>query len=212
MENHLSLTVGRLKFIDSLQFTSQSLDSLVKALGDDEFRYLRKSCISIHLGLVRRKGVYPYDYMDSFDRFEETALPSQDSFFSKLSGSPYSDSEYTHATRVCDAFGCETIADYHDIYLQLDVLMLTDFLEKVRKTCLDFYKLDPLHYNTTLGLAWDAALRISRGDLLLIADKDMYHFVENSIRGGISMISTRHAQVNSPSFPATYRVSQRKYF
>ena len=55
-----------------------------------------------------RKGVYPYDYMDSFDRFEETELPSQDAFYSKLSGSPCSDLEYTHATRVWDDLQCKT--------------------------------------------------------------------------------------------------------
>ena len=106
-----------------------------------------------------------------------------------------------------DAFGCETIADYHDLYLQLDVLLLTDFFEKFRRTCLDFYKPDPLHYYTTPGLAWDAALRMPRVDLHLIADKDMYHFVEDSIRGGISMISTSHARANNPSFSATYDAS-----
>ena len=188
-----------MKFID--------LDKLVKTLGDDEFRYLRELCISSHFGLVRRKGVYPYDYMDSFGRFGATELPSQGAFFSKLSGSPCSDSEYAHATRVWDALGCETIADYHDIYLQLDVLLLTGIFEKFRKTCLDFYKLDPLHYYITPCLAWDAALRMSRVDLHLIADQDMYHFAENSIRGGISMISTRHVQANKPSFPATYDAS-----
>ena len=60
---------------------------------------------------------------------------SQDAFFSKLSGSPCSDSEYTHATRVWTVFGCRTMADYHDIYLQLDVF-LADFFEKFRTTCL----------------------------------------------------------------------------
>ena len=61
-----------------------------------------------------------------------------------------------------------------------------------------------MHYYTTPGLASDAALRMSRVDLQLITDVDMYHFVENSIRDGISMISTRHAQANSPSLPDTY--------
>ena len=75
--------------------------------------------------------------MDSFDRFGETSLPTQDAFFNKLTGSPWSDSDYTHATRVWDAFGCETIEDYRDIYLQPDVFLLTDFFEKFRKTCLD---------------------------------------------------------------------------
>ena len=84
---------------------------------------------------------YPYDYMDNVGRFDETALPSQEAFFNKLSGSSCSDADYAHATRVWDAFGCETIAD--DVYLQLDVLLLADFFEKISRTCLDFYNLDP---------------------------------------------------------------------
>ena len=68
------------------------------------------------------------------------------------------------------------------------------FFEKFRQTCLEFYNLDPLHYYTTPGLAWDAALRMSHVDLQLITCENMYNFVENNIRGGISMISTRHAQ------------------
>ena len=137
--------------------------------------------------------------MDSFDRFDEQELPSQESFFNELSGSSCSETEYAHATQVWHAFGCVTMGDYHDIYLQLDVLLLADFFEKNRRTYLEFYKLDPLHYYTTPGLAWDAALRMSRVDLELITDENMYNFIENSIRGGISMISTRHARANNPS-------------
>ena len=175
-------SVGQLKFIDSFQFTLQGLVVLVKNLADDEFRYSRESCTSNHFGLIRRKCIYPYDYTDSFNRFDQTELPSQDAFFSKLSESPCSDSEYTHATRVWTAFGCRIMVDYHDIYLQLDVLFLADFLERFRTTCLEYYCLDPLHYCTTPGLACDAAFRMSRVGLELIIDVDMYHFVENSIR------------------------------
>ena len=82
--------------------------------------------------------------------------------------------------------GYETIADYHDVYLQLDVLLLADFFEKFRRTCLDFYSLDPLHYYTTPGLAWDAA----RVGLELITEENIYNLIENNIYGGISMIST----------------------
>ena len=98
-----------------------------------------------------------------------------------------------------NAFGCQIIADYHDVYLQLDVVLLTDCFEKLRRTCLEFYSLDPLLYYTTPGLARDAALRISYVDLQLITDENMHNFVENSIRGGISVISTRHAQANNPT-------------
>ena len=75
--------------------------------------------------------------------------------------------------RVWDAFGCETMADYHDIYLQLDVLLLSDFFETFRKTCLEFSSLDSIHYYTTSGLSWDAAFRMSLVDLQLITDNDM---------------------------------------
>ena len=163
-----------------------------------------ESCTTSHFDLVRRKGVYPYDYMDSVERFDETELPSQDAFFNKLSGSSCSDIDYAHASRVWDAFGCETIADYHDVYLQLDVLLQVDFFEKFRRTCLDFYSLDPLHYYTTPGLAWDAALRMSRVELELITDENIYNLIENSITGGISMISTRYARANNPLLPSTY--------
>ena len=80
MGKYLSITVDSLKFTDSLQFVPQSLDSLVKTLEVDEFKYIRE-------------GVYPFDYMDSFARFDESRLHSQDAFFSKLSGSPCSDAE-----------------------------------------------------------------------------------------------------------------------
>ena len=95
------------------------------------------------------------------------------------------------------------MADYHGIYLQLDVLLLADLYEKFRTTCLEYYSFDPVHYYTTPGLAWDAVLKMSRVDLQLITDVEMYHFVENSIRGWISMISTRPDQANIPSFPDT---------
>ena len=91
--------------------------------------------------------------------------------------------------------------DYHDVYLKSDVLLLADFFEKFRCACLSDYGLDPLHYYTTPGLDWDAALKMSRVDLELITDLDMYTFLQDSMRGGISMISTRYAA----SIPAELR-------
>ena len=108
LEKYLSLSVGQLKFLDSYQFTNQSLDIHVDTLDDDEFRYLVESCTTSHFELIRRKGVHPYDYMDSFDSFDETELPSQESFFNKLSGSSCSDTECAQTTQVWNDFACET--------------------------------------------------------------------------------------------------------
>ena len=119
--------MGRLNFIDSLQFVPQSLDSLVKTLGVDDLKYVREEFpIQHEFELIKRRwecvcagaggggGVYPYDYMDSFA--------------SKLSDSPCSDMEYAHATQVWAAFECESMADYHNIYLKCDVLLLAELI------------------------------------------------------------------------------------
>ena len=99
IEKYLSITVGRLKFIDSLQFTPQSLDSLVKTFEVDDLKHVREEFpIQHEFELIKRKGVYPYDYTDSFARFDESRLPSQDAFFCELSASPCSDTEYARAT------------------------------------------------------------------------------------------------------------------
>ena len=94
------------------------------------------------------------------------------------------------------------MGDYHNVYLQLDVLLLTDFFEKFRKRCLSYYTLDPADYYTTPGLAWDAALRMSKIILELITDVGIYNMIDMSIRGGVPMISTRHAKANNPSLPS----------
>ena len=111
-------------------------------------------------------------------------LPSQDAFFGKLFDSSCSVTEYAHATQVWTVFECESMADYHDIYLKCDVLLLTDFFEKFRATCLAHYSLDDVHYYTAHGLDWDAALRMTHVSLELMTDIVMYHFIENSIRVG----------------------------
>ena len=91
--------------------------------------------------------------MDSFARFDESRLPSQDAFFNKLFDSPCSDPEYVHATRVWAAFECESIAGYHDIYLKCDVLLFADIFQRFFATCLAYYNLDAAHYYTAPGLA-----------------------------------------------------------
>ena len=139
--------------------------------------------------------------MDSFARFDESRLPSQDAFYIKLSDSPCSDTEYVHATQVWTPFEGESMADYHDIYLKCDVLLLADFFEEFRTTCLAHYNLDVVHYYTAPGLAWDAALRMTHVTLELIIDIDMYHFIEKSIRVGISMTTTMYARANTPTLP-----------
>ena len=156
MEKYLSFTLGnQLVFIDSIQFMSSSLGALVDNLPEDQLRHLSESFSGEELMLVSRKGVYPYEHMDSFSRFDERQLPPKGSFYSSLNDSNISDEDYAHAHNVWNTFEMETMKEYHDLYLKTDVLLLADVFESFRKSCLKNYKLDPAHYISAPGLSWE---------------------------------------------------------
>ena len=144
-------------------------------------------------GLMLRKGAYPYDYMQSMIRFDETELPLQDAFYNSMNDQPLSDEDYAHAQHVWDTFKCHTMRDYHDLYLKS-----VDVFEKLRRDTQSLYGLEAVHYYSMPGLCWDAALKHSNVELELITDIDMYQMVEKGIRGGVSMISQRYAEANDP--------------
>ena len=210
MEKYMAFMLGKhLTFLDSFQFMNFSLDNLVKNLPDEAFKYTDEEfhcetqtkdlgCDSgEQLKLVKRKGVYPYDHMDSFQKFEETELPTQEQFYSILNNEHISTDDYQHAQNVWKTFNMKSMGDYHDVYLKADVLLLADVFENFRKTCLQYYKLDPCHYFTSPGLSWDAMLKMTNIRLDLISDVDMYQFVEKGMRGGVSYIANRFGEANN---------------
>ena len=99
--------------------------------------------------LLMRKGIYPYEYTDTWDRFTEPKLPSNKAFYSKLSDAHISDEGFTHAQKVWATFGCKTPGDYSDLYCRTDVLLLADAFETFQKMCFCQYGLDPAHYYTS---------------------------------------------------------------
>ena len=159
-----------------------------------------------------RKGVYPYEYMDSLERLKETQLPPREAFYSRLNDEGISDEDYAHARKVWKTFEMKTLQDYHDLYNETDVLLLADVFENFRDICIKNYKLDHAHYYTAPGLAWDLALKITEVELELLSDIDMLLIVEEGIRGGVSMISNRYGKSNNkymgdkfnPSEPSKY--------
>ena len=102
-----------LRFIDSIKFMSSSLDSLVNNLarGGHEFWGFENNSRS-QCELLIRKGIYPYEYMDSWDKFEEMSLPSITSFYSNLNMSGVSDEDYHHACKVWREFGTKNMGEY----------------------------------------------------------------------------------------------------
>ena len=142
--------------------------------------------------LLLKKGIYLYEYMDSFERFGETKLPQKEKFYSSLSGKGITDEEYAHAKQVWETFGCRNLGDYHDLHVA------TDLFENFRKVCQEKYGLDPAHYYSAPGLSWDALLKKTGVELELLTDLDMHLFIERRMRGGISMASKRYAKANNP--------------
>ena len=157
---------------------------------------------------MRRKGNYPYEYIDSWEKFEETELPPKEAFYSKLYIKGISDKDYEHAQKVWSSMKKKTLGEYHDVYLKTDVLLLADVFETFREMCLEHYKLDPAHFYTAPGLAWKAALKhaseyceheddfkkrrdcdkcLNEFQLELLTDIDMLLMFEQGIRGGITL-------------------------
>ena len=185
-----------IRFIDSFKFLQTSLSNLVGNLQPDDF-HNTKEIFGENIDLLTRKGVYPYDYVSSIEKLSETQLPPKEEFYSKLNDEDITDDDYQHANKVWNTFKCQTIKDYHDLYLKSDVLLLADVFENFRSTCLKHYNLDPAHYFTSPGLAWDACLKETGQELELLHDYDMLMMFEKGIRGGITHISKRYAEANN---------------
>ena len=203
------------RFIDSFKFMSSGLESLVKNLtnnGTDSSKTVHTNArFQNNIMLCLRKGVYPYDYVNSSKRLEETQLPPKKAFYSKLTNQDCSDEDYKHAQKVWKEFNMKTMKDYHDLYLELDVLLLADVFENFREVCLNNYKLDPAWYLTAPGLSWDAMLKVTEIKLELLTDPDMLMMVENGTRGGVSMISNRYSEANNKYMDSYDNTKPSKY-
>ena len=106
--------------------------------------------------LLLRKGVYPYEYMDNWERFDETSLPNKESFYSSLKMENIDDIDYRHGNNVFKRFKLKNLGEYHDLYVQSDTLLLVDVFENFRNTCIKVYELDPAHFLSLSGLTWEA--------------------------------------------------------
>jgi hypothetical protein len=180
-EKYISFSIDKIDFIDSLQFMNASLERLVPNLsksGADMFPILQRYVESEKVPLLLMKGVYPYDYMNSVEKFDKETLSPRECYYSVLNDEYVSDADYDHAARVFEAFSCQSMGEYHDLYLKSDVLLLADVFENFRNVCLKAYNLDPCHFYTSLGLAWQACLKMIEVELELLNDPDMYLFIE----------------------------------
>ena len=190
------------RFIDSFKFMSSSLDSLVNnlALGGSEF-FGYEEYNENQYKLLLKKGIYPYEYMNDWDKFKENELSPRETFCSKLSMSGVGNEDYEHANRVWKEFGLKDLGKYHNLYLKTDVILLANVFEAFRKVCLKNYGLDPAHFYTAPGLAWKACVKKTRIRLGLLLDPDMLLMFERGIRVFTFLIIqsvNRWAKANNP--------------
>ena len=89
------------------------------------------------------------------------------------------------------------MGDYHDLYLKIDVLILADVFETFRNTGREYYNLDPVHYYSSPGFAWDAMLKKTGINLELITAIDKYLMLEKGMRGGVSYIANIYSKPNN---------------
>ena len=146
--------------------------------------------------LLLRKGVYPYEYRDSWEKFNETSLPSKEDFYSNLNMEDIDDIDYRHGNNVFKGFKLENLRDYHDLYVQGDTLLLGNVFNNFRDMRIKEYELDPAHFLSLPGLAWQACLKKTNIELVLLTDYDMLLMVEEGIRGGICHSKHRYAKAN----------------
>ena len=217
MEKYMSFNMNRFTFIDSYQFMSDSLDTLAKNLSESEMVHTRDYIKDKEIfDLLRKKGVYPYEWVSEYDhldsKFNETQLPNKDAFYNRLTRTNISNEDYEHAKNVWEKCKCKNFGDYHDIYLETDVMLLTDVFETFRSMALKNYGLDPAYKFSTPGFAWSAMMKNTKMKLELITDYDMHLMYEKGIRGGISTVGAKRlAEANNkycknydPEKPSTH--------
>ena len=205
MEKYLQVQWGKhIVFRDSIHFLTSSLDQLVKSpakSGHDKFHHLEQVVPlrypNTNVDLLKQKGILCYDYIDSFERLTEKALPARELFTSRLSGAECSQVDYEHAKQVWRVFQCQTLEEYMELYLLCDVCLLADVFEQFRKTSLEEYQLDPAYFVSAPQLAWSALLKYINRPIYLISDPEMYRMIQPSIREGICHSSVRYARANN---------------
>lgn len=196
-ERMRNLEINRFKFTDSLSFLQGSLSELVDNLASsgDTFDILtQKNIAKTHhqKKLLLRKGVFPYDFATSLDKLEATKeIPPRESFFNVLTSKHVTEEDYQHAVTVFKAFDCENMLQYNNLYMELDVCLLADVFSNFRKTMHSKFGLDACHYISIPSFAYSCMLKVTEVTLDYIRDVDIYLFLTQNLKGGLSFIGNR---------------------
>ena len=201
-ENYVSISLRlpgtwmRLLFLDSYKFLQGSLSGLAETLPDEDKQLIR-DLYPENYRLLLKKLCFPYEYITNWDVLEQTELPPIEKFYSHLVGDQISSEEYEHTKQLWSTFRVKNLGELADLYLKIDVLLLTCVFEKFRGQCLKTHHLDPAHYLTLPSLSWDAMLRFTRVRLKIIKDVEIHTFLERGLRGGFSWAIRKFVRANN---------------
>ena len=206
-----------LRFIDSYRFMASSLDKLAGFLPKACFSLLDQHFASYDQSerdLLYRKGFYPYSYFDNHDKFEEKQLPALENWTNSLNGGTVSITaeDLQHAQKVFSTFNCQTLGDYHDLYLTIDTFLLACVFEEFRKMTFSTYGLDSAHYFTCSNLSGDAFLKVSNVSIELLTDREHLEIAENLIRGGVASVFSKRLAVMNNEYLSSYDEMKAKTY
>ena len=193
-----------IRFIDTFQFLTSSLDRLSSTLKHDDMKHtlLLRDSYQLDDDVLFSKGIFPYSYLDSDDKLDDGQLPPIAEFFDSLRNQlVVTDAEYARAQKAWIQFQCFSFNDYLLRYLEVDCRLLADVFENFRATIIDDHELDPANFFTLPQLTFAAAFRY--GECHLLTDEDQYEFFETGIRGGMTFVNTHHVKA-SPQVSISY--------
>ena len=232
-EKFINIGFDSLSVKDSFSFITASLEKLVSMTKYDNtdekerskwvlrdnwqsnFRYSSKNDIiktEKCLDLLTEKGVYPYDYMNAFDKFNDEQLPSKEQFYSRLTEEGKTNDDYTKAKQIWKHFDIKNMGEYHDLHLKTHVLLLTDVFENFRDMCLSYYGLDPVYYYTLPNFAFDAMLKLTGIEIDLVYNQEMYEMIEAGLRGGMTQTTCKKVEANNKYMGSDYDSSKESSY
>ena len=193
----ISIQIGPFIFKDSYLFLSKSLDYLTGTIDDNNRISLKQEFGKENYKLLTKKGIYPYDYFDSKTKYDELQLPEKEKFFNKLNNKNISNEDYKHALNVFKTFKCKDLLDYSILYLKTDICHLSDVFQKFSNFAHETYNIDPRHSYTLPGFSWQSMLKMTKIELELISDSDMYLYLMDCIRGGICVVNKKFVKADN---------------
>lgn len=194
------IQINDIIMLDSLAFLNGSLDKLVQNLvaSNHDFSLLKQWQPDPNIRkLLLAKGVFFYEYVTSLEKLNKTKkLPPKEAFYSSLNLSHISDADYERAQLVWDTFKVKSATEYMLLYVLLDCFQLAESLSEFRDSLYEDYELDILDFISLPSISYECFLKFSKEKLPLLNDIDMLGFFKEAVRGGMSYVGLRYADVD----------------